>query len=326
MLLGLYPLLGFLMATVSQPALAYETDQLTRRLEALSDAALSADDEANRMLAAAVLRTNEQTGCSSSVRETRRLLAGNIHGITAVPTFVQGRGQLAGLGYGAYGAWLETDPRVDRRSFADADDIYAQVSPGENLVVTTVGVCSTIQLAGILMGTDKPDHFWSQGYEYFRASKRGRHDAAAIRWGTSSERGRYGLLTSGAFSYADIAANWAGYQFYKQLLTESSPLTLDREGCVARAAPFRWVDWITNAVDEGLNPPRYTDAVRDAVRDHLVLRRESICSDYRVWGPVAAERIEAIILGEETQLSSKAPGRVDEWQLEALCTKRDIAP
>lgn len=318
MLSGLH-LAALFARTITPNAFAYETDQLTDRLVELRDSSRVADAEADHVIGAAVERTNLQTGCHSSERETRRLLAGNIYDIASSPTYVHGRGELAGLGYGAYAAWLETDVRVARRPFVKFGDIYDLLRPTDSLVLGTVGVCSTVRLAGILMGTDKPDHFWSQGYEYFRASKRGRSDERAIDWGVATERGAYGLATSGVFSYADLAANWEGYQFYKALLTEDSPLQLGTDGCVVQTEPFRWVDWITDAVDEVLNPPNYGKNVEEAVRTQLAAGREEVCKAYAVWGPRASQRREAIIGEQAVYVSPRAPPRVDEWQLDALC-------
>jgi len=310
------------MSLLFSHAFAYETDQLTDRHVALRDAEQVADDEANRLLYQAVERTNEQTGCHSSPRTTHRLLAQNIYDITEFPTFVKGRGELAGFGYGAYGAFLETDPGVDRRSFLDADDLYDHVGPAESAVLGTVGVCSTVQIAGVLVGTDKPDHFWAQGYEYFGASKRGRLPERAKEWGVSSELGAYGLLTSGVFSFADLAANWQGYLFYVGLLGERSAIQVGEDGCVAQVRPFRWRDWLSDAMDEVVNPPAYRKGVAEGVLEHLEAHADEVCEDYRRWRvPVGFRRAQAWG-AQEDQLTSRAPEREDEWQLDELCGVR----
>ena len=309
-----------LVSLVIGRASAYETDQLTDRLVPLRDAEQAADDEANRLLYQAVQRTNEQTGCRSSARATHRLLAQNIYDITEFPTFVEGRGELAGFGYGAYGAFLETDAAVDRRSFQDAEDMYDQVGPGESAVRGTVGVCSTIQVAGVLMGTDKADHFWAQGYEYLRASKRGRRPERAQEWGIASELGQYGLLTSGVFSFADLAANWQGYLFYVGLLEPGSAFEVGEGGCVGQTRPFRWREWLSDAMDEVVNPSVFRKGVGEGVQEHLALHADAVCADYRRWrGPVKLLSAQ-IVAQQQPQLTSRAPQRVDELQLDALCS------
>ncbi len=300
-------------------AAAYETDQITDRLLPLRDAGVEADGEVARRLSAAIQRTNQQTGCRATTEVTRRTLAEKIYDQMAFPTYVKGRGELAGLGYGAYAAWLETSPSVDRRSVEYYGDIYARTRPQDSLVLSTVGVCSTILLAGRLMGTDKPDHFWAQGYEYLLASHHGLNDDDAIAWGDASEKGAYGFATSGVYSYADLAANWEGYQFYKALLTDDSPLERGGDGCVVLARPFRWADWITDALDEVLNPPQYVERVETAVRAQLAGERTTLCAAYKVWGRTAEAQRAKVIVAEAPHLSPLAPPREDEWQLDALC-------
>jgi hypothetical protein len=299
---------------------AYETDQITDRLVPLRDAALDADERVDELLIRALWRTNQQTQCKATVERTRRVLAEDIFKQTAFPTYVPERGEFAGLGYGAYAAWLETDPKVDRREHGAFDDIYHDLRPREALVLGTVGVCSTVRIANILMGTDKPDHFWAQGYDYYMVSKQGRQTDRAVQWGTASERGAYGLLTSGVFSYADLAANWDGYTFYTKLLTPESPLQRDTDGCVVLTKPFRWVDWINEAVDEVYNPPNYRPSVGEAVRAQLHENRSQTCAEYAVWGPEVNARRASVIAQSDEHVSSNAPPRVDEWKLDEMCS------
>jgi hypothetical protein len=300
-------------------ASAYETDQLTDRLRAFVDVAPEADAKADELLQLAARRTNEETRCRASPRATARILASHIYAVTSHPEFVKNRGELQGLGYGAYAAWLESAPGLDRRTFTDRDDIYGELKPTESLVLGTVGVCSTVQIAGVRMGTDKPDHFWEQGYEYLVASAFGRHDEAAVRWGTWSELGTYGLLTSNVFSFADLYANWQGYQFYKELLQPGGVMQRDDDGCVTEARPFHWSEWLDDAADEVYDPPVYTKRVRESVRAHLAEERDVVCADYARWGTEASARRAEIVAREAPHASSEAPSRVDEWGLDDLC-------
>ena len=301
------------------PALAYETDQLTDRMVELADSSLDADAHVDALLARAIARTNARTRCRASTPAIRAILARNIYAETSHPQYVRDRGELAGLGYGVYAAWLETS-LVARRTFTVEEGIYGRVRPGDGLVLGTVGVCSTVRLGGVLMGTDKPDHFWSQGYDYFvRRPRLGHKVNAMVQWGTNSERGQYGLLTSNVFSFADLSANWAGLQFYRSLLTHDGLLQRDADGCVVQDRPFRWVDWMGDAVDEVLNPSGYGEKVRDAVTRHLAANREAICAGYAVWGPAANARRAQIVAQEAPHVAANAPERVDEWQLDVLC-------
>lgn len=120
------------------------------------------------------------------------------------------------------------------RDLRDDRGIYGRLSPTESLIVGTVGVCSTIRLAGALLGTDRPDHVFAQGYKY---AGEGRWSAAprrAIVWGTG-----HGLQTSDGFSCADFHANRRDYAFYADLLRPESVLQRGRDGCVSAAEPRR---------------------------------------------------------------------------------------
>ena len=89
----------------------------------------------------------------------------------------------------------------------------------------------TIRVNGVEMGTDKFDHFFQQGYSYYKIYKHqlahGKTpDAAATRsiaWGRRTEKTIYGYLVSGVFSNADLFANYAGMKFYLNL---SAPVTI----------------------------------------------------------------------------------------------------
>jgi hypothetical protein len=247
------------------------------------------------------------------------VLASTVYAVTAHAKYVRGRGELEGIGYGAYAAWLETGS-LSRRTFERQDDIYGDLAPHEALVLGTVGVCSTVRIGGVLMGTDKPDHFWSQGYEYLLASGHGRKDARAIAWGTDTERGQYGLLTSDVFSYADLYANWQGYQFYKQILQKGSVFERGADGCVEQAHPWNWADWLDDGADEVINPPVYGPHVRESVQARLWRERDEICAGYADWGPAAALRRSQVEAREIAHVGAKAPVRRDEWGLDALCS------
>jgi hypothetical protein len=275
-------------------ALAYETDQITLRAEPVDDITDVANREAEHLIDHAVEVTNRLTGCHASREKTVRTLAAQIYRATSHSVFIPDRGELNGFGHSAYSAWLETAP-VSRRTFPDGTSIYGDIDPTEAFVLGAAGICSTVKIAGVLMGTDKPDHFFAQGYEYLLASNQGRNDAAAVAWGTRSELGIYGLLTSDAFSWADLYANWQGYQFYTGLLKQGSVLEYDEEGCVTRAHAWDWGDWLDEGADELINPPVYTDHVGAVVRSRLQRQRAAVCDGWSEWGPPAMARRAPII-------------------------------
>lgn len=307
-----------LLRALLASAFAYETDQLTRRSEPLADARVIANAEVNHQLAGAIEETNAALGCRGSRERTRRELASRIYARLATPSPVPSRQGLEGLGFGAFGAFLETGP-IARRDFMDRSDIYRQLSATQSPALATVGVCSTIRLAGVLMGTDKPDHFFGQGYDYLRVSRWGAAPLLALQWGMDSERGAYGLLTSNVFSFADLHANRRGFAFYAGLLSRNSGMQRDGAGCVATRDAFDWADWVDDAFDELLNPSTYGLSVGAAVAGQLALERDDLCAGYRRWGAdVEARRlrVRTLVRGDAWR---GAPAPPEGGELAALC-------
>ena len=75
-----------------------------------------------------------------------------------------------------------------------------------------------MMINNILIGTDKLGHFFQIGYDYYyKQILKGKSAAAAATEGDKTESGTFGILNTGVYSNADIAANRAGMQFYQDL-------------------------------------------------------------------------------------------------------------
>ncbi len=122
----------------------------------------------------------------------------------------------------------------------------------------------TVHVHGYYLGTDKIDHFFQQGHEYFELVMKNEAEgadaaeaiAAAVAHGVKQEHKYYGTLASGVYSNGDLAANYAGMKFYLNLrhpvrIGERSvaatartvarglaPSTRNRSGSPAGALPF----------------------------------------------------------------------------------------
>jgi len=191
---------------------------------------------------------------------------------------VPARGEQPPMGFGAYAAWLEMGP-IDRDSHGDRDDLYRAVRFLSDPILATFGPASTITLAGQLVGTDKIDHFWIQGFDYFRRSRQGEDPLRAVAWGTRTERGMWGLGTTGVFSFADLAANYDGLRFYDGLLSEDSILRRGPDGCVAQVEPWDWARWIDWRYDEVLNPSVFRRALAPGLRAGLDEQAPAFCAE-----------------------------------------------
>lgn len=151
---------------------------------------------------------------------------------------------------------------------------------------------STVQAYGVHFGTDKFGHFHDLGHLYYkdylwyRRNDYTHEDAMeqVIRIysdGPISERGVIGLMATGVLSNADLASNYAGMKFYKNLTEptmvagEMQPPLVIRHGDYWRlnhhVRPDN--DWfaifITDHWNEALNPCIYEPGIRWTIANRL---------------------------------------------------------
>ncbi|CAN5591720.1 hypothetical protein BH09PLA1_BH09PLA1_11120 [soil metagenome] len=160
--------------------------------------------------------------------------------------------------------------------------------------------CGSFKAYGVMMGSDKIGHFTDMGRHYYNAyaaaRRRGQNEsqavAAAVAVGTDdpimSEKGVLGYLTAGAYSNGDLAANFSGMMFYRnlteplQLKGVDRPAMLKREGDYWKIAEHVrpdsdfWAWFVSDHFDETLNPSLYLDFMRPGVRDMARANAEGI--------------------------------------------------
>ena len=171
-------------------------------------------------------------------------------------------------------------------------------------VVRTFFRSSTVNINGTLFGTDKFLHFMHMGRIYYSTYVVARLDglseeaanARAVQQSTGynpflSEIGLLGMVTTGIRSNGDLAANFAGLKFYRNLTEPVRigktwlPPMLVREGLYwrldARVRPGSdfFAAFITPHFNEALNPNTYLPLVDTRVRAMLRAR----CADVLDW-------------------------------------------
>ncbi len=163
---------------------------------------------------------------------------------------------------------------------------------------------STFKAFDVYLGSDKIGHFTDMGRHYYRAYRnaldRGMSKeeaiAEAVRVGTHgpifSERGAVGLLSAGAYSNADLAANYLGFLFYRNLTEpvmlkgQLRPPMVVRDGDYWKLAPHVRRDsdffsyFISDHLNEALNPSYFEKGMRKAVQQALRDRTEIILNRY----------------------------------------------
>ena len=309
-----------LLMMLAGGAWAYESDQLTGRDQPPADALVAANAELNRMLSVAVENLNGKTNCVGTDEAMRVALAREIFEVVGINTTIPARGKLPPMVEGAYGAWLETGA-IERRTFADREDIYGGVTFWENAILDRFGPASTIRLGNVLLGTDKIDHFWVQGYLYFKVSRWGQDPERAIRWGTRTERTIWGLGSTQIFSFGDLAANYDGFTLYNELLSPESEFHRRPDGCVEQSRPFDWSEWVDWEYDEVLNPSVYESDVHRALEAHLRANRDRVCAEYQAWSRQGIHpRPPTMDLSQRpAYIVGEAPQQTDPFNLERLC-------
>ena len=182
----------------------------------------------------------------------------------------------------------------------------------------------TISAGGEVFGTDKLIHFINVGriYHIQFAAQLGRGDseqaaARAAVYSTlhnpfTSEDGLLGMLSTGIYSNGDLAANYAGLLFYRNLAapvpigTRTLPPILERDGAgwrvVARPDSDFFTAFITPHWNEVLNPNSYAGYMMDRLQVLLAER----CADAVDWyrDPQGRRRTRAQFEMIESELST----------------------
>lgn len=117
----------------------------------------------------------------------------------------------------------------------------------------------TMKVAQVCIGSDKLGHFLQQGRQYLDLVQSGGKASDAEEWGERSEGGRFGLITTGVFSNADLEANRQGLRFYQDLM-KAPTLAFD----IGKYISEKW--------NEEKNPSYYEQSVAEQVWSNLLTR------------------------------------------------------
>jgi len=190
--------------------------------------------------------------------------------------------------------------------------------------VRTFFRAGSISAGGVVFGTDKLVHFINVGriyhVQYEARMSRGESEQTAGRaaiYSTlsnpfTSEYGLLGTLSTGIYSNGDLAANYAGMLFYRNLAepvqigARTLPPILERDGAgwrvVARPESDFFTAFITPHWNEALNPNRYAGYTMGRLQALLAER----CADAVDWyrDPQGRRRTRAQFESIERELST----------------------
>lgn len=277
------PVLALGMAALTLAGLATrvhadETDNFTCRSQLAIDAQPVLDRRVSDLIQRAVDRANrKRPECDAAclARELRRLVGGS----APSPATLIPHARLA--------LWAAGRDDMDRCRIRFSESIYG-ARPYDQpwlwpLTHRVIFLADSILLAGHVVGLDKIDHFIREGQVHYDEVKQGRQleDTLRAALGQSdrplamTEYGLRGRALTGVLSYADLAASYAGFLFWRDVLT------LDRPGSFVSVEEttnhfvvqrrFTFADYVTEAWDEAINRSEFHPELRRqvdaAVRD-----------------------------------------------------------
>ena len=246
------------------PAVAHadEADNFTCRARAMKDSLGAIDALMNEAIAAVVARANQRGAlrCDAAciVRELQAGVGGSYHHPrTWVP-------------HARFAKRVRESALVERCHLKFRDTIYGARAYDKPWLYPFTGriifVADSIRLSGRMVGLDKIEHFIREGLEHWRfVAQPGGDIAASIareagpprRQFAWTEHGLKGLSLTGVFAYADLAAGYAGFRFWNDLLSIGSPESyISRDAATGRYAvqrPFTFAAYVTDAWDEAIN-------------------------------------------------------------------------
>jgi hypothetical protein len=265
--ISLFFLLSLITSTASFGA---ETDQFTRREEPLEDVAGIITTKANLAIKTSLKNLNsEQKGCQEKdlYKELRKHFANHIKGLLVIDI-------------------LENDS-IAKRNIELNESVFSQWKPWDGIGLglflkykSDVVMSPVLNIGGSLVGTDKLEHMFGQGFHYFKDYyQKDKTVFASIRAGTFREKYVLGgtRLGNGIFSYGDLSANFNGMRFWNHML-QKEPDILGEEhniGPYIACEKNQWVQvkqmdfdyYIDDSMDESINCSKF--ATKATARKYL---------------------------------------------------------
>src|SRR5690348_7180235 len=230
----IYCVVFSLFLTITSIAAAHETDQFTTPAgREFADLGPFFNRWAYDLIDAGVAHANAQISRALAEGDPRKISAAQDSGtlVNAV------HGQLPwSVSEIESWEWFLMSPQMRRNypgqlvSYRELDhNIYEHAFfPLDPRICSRWFFASTIKVYGAYLGTDKIGHFTDVGASYYWAWRAARDQgasdrsavAAAVRLGTNgpmSESGLLGTVSNGDYANGDLAANFAGLLFYRNL-------------------------------------------------------------------------------------------------------------
>jgi len=239
----------FIFITLSQ-ANAWEVDNFHCKYEPMTSSDAALDAEVNRRIAETLSEFNRNNSCDKE-------------GILLAL-----KGAIASAWSGNMETWSQEN--VDSKCLNKEKTIYKGFSIKDAFVLRAAGLNYVIQVNGVRIGADKLSHFMTEGFDYYMEFQNSNSMEKVLKIGRDEEEGGYGWDATGIKSYGDLAANYQGFLFWKQVLDGANPYLTCVDGHWKQARDFKWSDYVNPLFDESINCSEFKTSNMEAVVDRNV--------------------------------------------------------
>ena len=257
-------LIPALLLIIITPGLirAFETDQFSNRQQPIADATSLLNKQVNLAIGQSI------TGLNGARNEMK--VVNGIYNIIGGKHWVD-----------KLERWAMDSSEVERLITPAHESIYQGHPFWATRVAAFFGVGATLNINGVLVGTDKIGHFLSQGRKFYRRWIKMNDESQAAQHSAYTERAIFGQMSTGSYSNADLVANYEGYRFYRSLfednIIEGKPAILEwKQDHWIMQRPFDWADHVNDYWDEALNINYYDKLLYPHMKTRLLL----LCDDY----------------------------------------------
>jgi len=256
-------LIVFLVLLAPVIADAYETDQFNNREFPIADATSAMNRQVNLAIADSIRSVSGPRDQMAVVNAIYHRIGGK-HWVDKIERWA-----------------METD-EIERLPEPEDTSIYHGHPIWATRVAFFFGVDSTISVNDVLVGTDKFGHFLSQGRKFYKRWLKLRDEGKAAERSAYTEKAIFGQLTTGAYSNADLVANYEGYLFYRSLFEDNvvgnkpALLAWQQDHWIMQR-PFDWSDHVNDYWDEALNINHFDKLLYPHMKSRLL----TLCGDFQ---------------------------------------------
>jgi hypothetical protein len=283
---------------------AYETDQFSNRNQVIADSTSLMNRQVNLAIAHAITGKYGPRDDMQVVNGIYNKIGGK-HWVDKIER------------------WAMETHELERLDTGSHESIYKGHPIWATRVASLFGVGATINIDGVLVGTDKFGHFLSQGRKFYRRWLRMNDESKAAKHSAYTERALFGQMTTGSYSNADLVANYEGYRFYRSLFEDNiiagKPPILEWKGDHwIMQRPFDWSDHVNDFWDEALNVNHYDKILYPHMKERLL----TMCEDYLSTPELFVIHDEAVLQDRYRQLQLRD---TSELRLSSLCNAHQPA-